>query len=213
MAFTDFSCVYYDDGDKLGKLLAYAALIPYVLILFHASAFYCRRDIHEAVIFAGLVLNEGVARALKHLLAHPRPPATCAKLDLCDEFGMPSSHTQCIAFAFAVHALLCARGFALKSLSTRLVEGFESIALLVATAMVATSRVYLGYHELEQVAAGACLGMLLGAATYATLSWKLWAGIASSPLGRFFHLKSTLTSSELDRLELEARFYRKLKPE
>eukprot|EP00198_Chlamydomonas_reinhardtii_P006870 XP_001696206.1 predicted protein [Chlamydomonas reinhardtii] len=82
MAFTDFSCVYYDDGDKLGKLLAYAALIPYVLILFHASAFYCRRDIHEAVIFAGLVLNEGVARALKHLLAHPRPPATCAKLDL-----------------------------------------------------------------------------------------------------------------------------------
>lgn len=43
MAFTEFTCVRYEEGDKLGKLLAYAALLPYVLILHHASRFYSRR--------------------------------------------------------------------------------------------------------------------------------------------------------------------------
>lgn len=43
MPYTDFACVRYEDGDKLGKLLAYASLLPLVLILHEASTFYSRR--------------------------------------------------------------------------------------------------------------------------------------------------------------------------
>lgn len=42
-AFTEFSCVRYPAGDAVGKLLAYVALIPYVVILHHASRLYSRR--------------------------------------------------------------------------------------------------------------------------------------------------------------------------
>lgn len=102
------------------------------------------REIHEGVILAGLVLNEGIARGLKHLLQHPRPAATCTALNVCDSFGMPSSHTQCIVFGAALHLLLCARQWERKSVSTRLVEGAEVAALVVAAALTAASRVYLG---------------------------------------------------------------------
>ncbi|GLC40952.1 hypothetical protein PLESTB_000963100 [Pleodorina starrii] len=206
MAFTDFSCVYYDEGDKIGKVLAYAALIPYVLILHHASRFYSRREVQEGVIVAAFVVNEGIARGLKHGLRHPRPTATCAKLDLCDSFGMPSSHTQCIAFAFALHLLLCLRGWGGKSLGTRLVEACEVLALAVATALTAASRVYLGYHSPDQVAAGALLGAAVGTACFGLLGWRGWDAVPRTHLGTLLHLKSVWRVS--DSLKHEAAWYR-----
>ncbi|EFJ52873.1 hypothetical protein VOLCADRAFT_86283 [Volvox carteri f. nagariensis] len=172
MAFTDFSCVFYEKGDALGKVLAYAALLPYVLILHHASQFYGRRLVQEGVIVAGFVMNEGIARGLKHGLRHPRPADTCAKLDLCDSFGMPSSHTQCIAFAFMLHFLLCMRSVGGKSLGTRLIEACEVVGLAFACLLTASSRVYLGYHTTDQVVVGGLLGLVIGATCFAVLGWR-----------------------------------------
>lgn len=191
----------YEEGDKLGKLLAYAALLPYVLILHHASRFYSRREVHEGVILAGLVLNEGIARGLKHLLQHPRPAATCTALNVCDSFGMPSSHTQCIVFGVALHLLLCARQWGKKSISTRLVEGAEVAALVVAAALTAASRVYLGYHDIVQVGAGAVLGLAFGAAWFGVLTLPVLEVVCASPLARFFHIRSTWHISDPVALE------------
>ena len=42
-AYTDFSCVLYNEGDAVGKVLAYASLLPLVLVVHHASTLYSRR--------------------------------------------------------------------------------------------------------------------------------------------------------------------------
>ncbi|GIL93021.1 hypothetical protein Vretimale_15453 [Volvox reticuliferus] len=209
MAFTDFSCVYYNEGDNLGKILAYAALLPYVLILHHASQFYGRRDIHEGVIVVAFVLNEGIARGLKHGLRHPRPTATCAKLDLCDSYGMPSSHTQSIAFAFMLHLLLHLRGWGGKSLGTRLIGACEVVGLGVAALLTASSRVYLGYHSIDQVVVGGLLGVAIGAMCFTVLGWRGWDLIPSTRFGTFLHLKICWGAS--DPLCQEAAWYRDLR--
>ncbi len=152
------------------------------------------------------VVNEGVARGLKHGLRHPRPPATCAKLDLCDSFGMPSSHTQCIAFALTLHLMLFARNLGTKSLGTRLVEGCEVLALAVATLLTATSRVYLGYHSVDQVIVGGLLGAVFGTACFAALGSGVWEGVGRTRLGALLHLKSTWHVP--DPLRHEAAWYR-----
>ncbi|GFR43353.1 hypothetical protein Agub_g4424 [Astrephomene gubernaculifera] len=206
MAITDFSCVYYEDGDPLGKLLAYSALLPYVLIVHHASRFYSRREVHEGVILSGLVLNEAVARGLKHALRHQRPAATCARLNLCNSYGMPSSHTQCIAFGLVLHTFLCLRLFRGKSAGTRLTEACEVLLLAVGTVLTAASRVYLGYHTLEQVAAGGLLGAVLGALCFWALGWRCWEGLAGCWLGRLLHLRGSWGLA--DPLAEEAEWYR-----
>ncbi|GLI70326.1 hypothetical protein VaNZ11_015281 [Volvox africanus] len=209
MAFTDFSCVYYNEGDTMGKILAYAALVPYVLILHHASQFYGRRDVYEGVIVAAFVLNESIARGLKHGLRHPRPIATCTKLDICDSFGMPSSHTQCIAFAFMLHLLLHLRGWGGKSLGTRLIGTCEVVGLAVAALLTAFSRVYLGYHSIDQVVIGGLLGGALGAVCFAILSWRGWDLIPSTRFGTLLHLKTSWVLS--DPLRQEAAWYNDLR--
>lgn len=166
---------------------------------------FSTRDVHELVLLAGFVVNEALARALKHVLKDPRPPAFCQRLDVCDEFGLPSAHTQCIAFGLALHALLCARKFDAKSAGTRLTQLVEVAGLAAATALTAASRVYLGYHTVPQVAAGAVLGLAMG---------TLWFGLASAlqpsygwaarqAWGRLLHLKDTWGAA--DALQVEAK--------
>lgn len=109
------------------------------------------RELHEAVVLAGFVVDEAVARGLKHVLRHARPVEFCATLNVCDSYGMPSSHTQCAFFAVAVHAYLAGRYWQFKSSGTRTIEALEVLALSAAAVAVAYSRVYLGYHATDQV--------------------------------------------------------------
>jgi hypothetical protein len=43
LAFTKLTCVHYERGDALGKLLAHASLLPVLLIVAQASRAYARR--------------------------------------------------------------------------------------------------------------------------------------------------------------------------
>ncbi len=130
---------------------------------------------HEAVFFAGCLANEALARLLKKVLKHPRPAATCARLQLCHSHGMPSSHTQMMAFVLALSACLALyrrrwlkpeltalKATRAKEAARAALAGAELLALAGATAVVAASRVYLGYHSPDQVAAGALVGGAFG---------------------------------------------------
>jgi hypothetical protein len=48
LKFTSFTCTHYDEGDTLGKLLAYAAITPLLLMFYRASRFYSRRRVRPA---------------------------------------------------------------------------------------------------------------------------------------------------------------------
>lgn len=164
---TSLTCVHYQRGDTLGKLLAHIALAPVLLLVFQFAKVYTRRELHEAVLLAGLVLEEALARALKHLVQHPRP-STCAMLHICHSHGMPSSHTS-MAFCWTTLAGCAAyRHCSRQRPASRLLCLLELAAYGSIAAGVAASRVYLGYHSMDQVAAGAVFGTLFG---------LLWAGV------------------------------------
>jgi len=158
---TSLTCVHYQRGDTMGKLLAHVALAPVLLLVFQFAKVYTRREVHEAVLLIGLVVEEALARGLKHLLQHPRP-ATCAMLHICHSHGMPSSHTSMMFCWVMIAWCTATRQFSKQSSASKLLVGLELLAYSSIAVGVATSRVYLGYHSLDQVAAGAAFGVLFG---------------------------------------------------
>ena len=83
-----------------------------------------------------------------------RPASSCERLGNCREYGMPSSHTQLMAFAFVTYMLLITRAPASNLAAVRLQRGFhfaQGAVLGLLSGAVAYSRIYLGYHSLSQV--------------------------------------------------------------
>lgn len=155
------------------------------------------REVHNLVLLAGFVATETIARALKHIVAQPRPD-TCRNLGICHSHGMPSSHTACIVFALAMQAMLSFRH------RQRWAKGFTSsfgyfwkLLELAGTAagacLVAYSRQYLGYHSWEQVGAGACLGACMALVWYPLMhaASPLYGRVAGLPLFSHLHFKDT----------------------
>ncbi|KAF6251807.1 phosphatidic acid phosphatase type 2/haloperoxidase, partial [Scenedesmus sp. NREL 46B-D3] len=165
---TSLSCAQYHPGDSIGKLLAHVSLCPVLLLCFQLSKVYTRRELHEAVLLVGLVLEEGVARALKHLMKHPRP-ATCSMLNLCHSHGMPSSHTSMMFAYLAVSSCIALQLSRQRGTVSRVLAAAEQLALAAAAVGVGCSRVYLGYHSGDQVLAGALLGSVFGVAWFGVL--------------------------------------------
>ena len=88
------------------------------------------------------------------LLGSCRPADLCERLGNCHEYGMPSSHTQLMAFAFVLYMLLVTRAPASTLAAGRAQRGFQlaqGAVLGLLTAAVAYSRIYLGYHSPSQV--------------------------------------------------------------
>jgi dolichyldiphosphatase len=212
---TSATCVMYASGDSAAKILAYASLVAYAALLFTACVAYNRRQVpggllHACVclggitqpaalaaiprrhigwmlVMAGFVINELVARILKRILNQARPAANCIQLDTCNEPGMPSSHTACMAFAAALRICNWTPPLSAFDAALAVVECCGLMALAVITAV---SRVYLGYHTVPQVLAGAALGAVFG------LAWSLVLvclrparrRVVNSSLGHWLHL-------------------------
>ncbi|KAI8477227.1 MAG: hypothetical protein J3K34DRAFT_107063 [Monoraphidium minutum] len=196
MAYTKLTCVHYGRGDLLGKALAHASLLPVLLLCGQAAKVYTRREVHEGFVLVGLLLSEAAARGLKHLLRSPRPPASCALLGVCDAHGMPSSHTT-MMFSYLMLTSAIAVGLAARQRpAARAWAALELGGVGMATALVAASRVYLGYHSPAQVAAGAALGCALGGAWFLAMrsagAAGLFAGLAGwAPAARLLLAKDT----------------------
>jgi dolichyldiphosphatase len=164
------------------------------------------RDTHEIFALMGLVLNEGVARALKHMLLHPRPAEWCHLLGTCGSHGMPSSHSQCMFFALALYGSLYARHARIRTAFSAFIGAAEVLAVAAGAVVVAYARVHLHYHSIDQVVAGAVLGTLLGLA-WAQLMQMLapaYTALSDSWLGRLVELKDTWAVAEPLRIERDA---------
>jgi membrane-associated phospholipid phosphatase len=125
------------------------------------SAFNQRK---QAMILLLAYISSGItAQLLKHAFNHPRPKLFFEQSKISFHFieniriytedSFPSGHT---ASAFAMATV-----FSLFNYDKR----FSLLALLLA-AMEGYSRVYLGQHFLEDLAAGAFIGILFGMIGY-----------------------------------------------
>ncbi|KAG8648499.1 hypothetical protein MANES_08G004124v8 [Manihot esculenta] len=171
--------VRYQRGDRLGHFLAWVSLVPVFISL---GGFIChfifRRELQGMFFALGLLISQFISELIKKSVQQARPE-TCIFLEMCDSHGWPSSHSQYMFFFATYFTLLTFKGIGLT----------ELLAVLTMQ-----SRVYLGYHTVAQVFAGATLGILLGAAWFWMVNYKLFyffPVIEESRFGRMFYVKDT----------------------
>jgi len=154
-----------------GKFLAVASLSPIFTVAYSIAHFLSQRELFDFALTVGIFLNECLAQWLKHLIKEERPKS-CERVDFCDTHGMPSSHAQLAFFNSAVSVLVLLRRWKhVKKYQCQ--EGGEKARLDALSAslslmtvpiaiLVGYSRVELGYHTIEQVVAGAAIGLTFG---------------------------------------------------
>ncbi|KAL5740740.1 hypothetical protein ACOSQ2_029920 [Xanthoceras sorbifolium] len=183
--------VRYRKGDQLGHFLAWVSLVPVFISLGgFVSHFIFRRELQGIFFAIGLIISQFVNEFIKRSVQQARPE-TCALLEMCDSHGWPSSHSQYMFFFAVYFSLLSCKGIGLWGIKNRLFLNVLHWSLAVLTMF---SRVYLGYHTVAQVFAGATLGILVGAGWFWVVNsvlFRYFSDIEESALGKYFCLKDT----------------------
>lgn len=111
------------------------------------------------LLAAAMVVQLVCSLVLKAAVARPRPPDLSQSVPgSVVTHSFPSGHTM--GAATLVTALVCLLGVAQGRSATW--WWVASSGAVVVTALVAVSRLYLGYHFLTDVVAGAALGFAVG---------------------------------------------------
>ncbi|KAK6779598.1 hypothetical protein RDI58_021782 [Solanum bulbocastanum] len=195
--------VRYRKGDPLGHFLAWVSLVPVFISLGgFISHFIFRRELQGMFFALGLIISQFINEIIKKSVQQARPE-TCALLEMCDSHGWPSSHSQYMFFFAVYFTLLTYKKLGLIFRNQLLVA-----VVLVWPMSVLTmySRVYLGYHTVAQVFAGAALGAVLGGAWFWIVNnvlSGLFPAIEESAFGRFFYVKDTSHIPNVLRFEYE----------
>jgi dolichyldiphosphatase len=182
MRYLELTSVRFQEGDIVGQSLALISVVPIFIMAQYVALIAFRRDWQTICFFAGQLLNECLNLCLKVSIRAPRP-AGCE----LSSYGMPSSHSQFMTFlatSIALYLLRRTRCPLWEKLV--IISGAGSLA-----AAVSLSRVYLRYHTSDQVAAGAILGVVAGAAwfvVYQQALEPLGPRLMRSFLGRTFKL-------------------------
>ncbi|CAA7389452.1 unnamed protein product [Spirodela intermedia] len=202
--------VRYRRGDSLGHFLAWVSLIPVFISLGGFVAhFLFRRELQGMFFALGLFISQILNELVKKSVQQSRPE-TCVALEMCDSHGWPSSHSQYMFFFAVYFSLLAFRGV---GISTRASKVFVAAVSWPLALLTMYSRVYLGYHSVAQVFAGATLGIVLGILWYWVVNSLLidyFPAIEESALGRFFYIKDTSHITDVLKFEYDnARAARK----
>jgi dolichyldiphosphatase len=183
--------VRYQRGDPLGHFLAWVSLVPVFISLGgFVSHFFFRRELQGMFFALGLIISQFINEFVKTSVQQARPE-TCALLETCDSLGWPSSHSQYMSFFAVYFTLLTCKGIGFWDTTNKWVVNFWPWCLAIFTMY---SRVYLGYHTVAQVFAGAILGVFLGALWFWVVNSVLSAyfpAIEDSAFGRMFYVKDT----------------------
>ena len=128
------------------------------------AALLTARDGFTARLLVGAACNAAGARALKRVLAQPRPAK--AKREGAATYGLPSSHAHLLFFlACSLSAALAGRAVTpAPAWATELLPGARGAAaqaaLLAGAALLSLWRVVIERHTVPQVAAGVVTGSL-----------------------------------------------------
>nr|XP_010937827.1 lipid phosphate phosphatase gamma [Elaeis guineensis] len=184
--------VRYRRGDSLGHFLAWVSLIPVFISLGgFVTHFLFRRELQGLCFALGLLVSQVLSELIKTSVRQSRP-ATCAALEMCDSHGWPSSHSQYMFFFATYLTLLCYKGVVgVSSPRSRL---FFAVLPWPPAVLTLYSRVYLGYHTVAQVFAGATLGLVLGVGWFWIVNGMLveyFPAIEESAIGRLLYIKDT----------------------
>ncbi|KAF9583076.1 Dolichyldiphosphatase 1 [Lunasporangiospora selenospora] len=192
--------VQFAQDDILSKLFAYVTLSPLAIVCGYAAVILTSRDIKPAIMFAGQLANEVVNQILKRLVRQARPTDY-----LGDGYGMPSSHSQFMAyFATYTAILMYRRGLAPGAMMPHVVSGLVTVWAL----LVVYSRVHLYYHTWQQVVAGTICGIVFATSYYLCVDKilrprGLFTWLLEHPLAKIFYVRDTDSIPDMAKFDWE----------
>eukprot|EP00164_Ancoracysta_twista_P006139 GFYU01008491.1.p1 GENE.GFYU01008491.1~~GFYU01008491.1.p1 ORF type:complete len:218 (-),score=23.27 GFYU01008491.1:51-704(-) len=148
----------YEQGDKVGKAMAWVSLLPILIGFGFGMHFLFVRDINSIITLAGVICSTAFNVVLKNALKEPRPEG-CERHD----YGLPSDHAQFTFFVATVFMMSLLRRQLPKHRASNAVK---ILAMYGVCVLVAFSRVYLRYHTEKQVLLGGTLGIIIGVIWY-----------------------------------------------
>jgi|SRR5690554_5923890 len=158
-------------------------LLP-VLIAVGAAAWgwRARKWVDPALLVGAMVASTAISMLVKTLIGRARPEESFQLTPGLEEsFSFPSGHTTGAATLVLVTAYLAWRG----RRSTRALIAW-TVGAAATLVLVGGSRLYLGYHFLSDVLAGACVGLLvLGLVMCVDRSLALRSGAAPGTTGSY----------------------------
>ncbi|KAF9974222.1 hypothetical protein BGZ73_002408 [Actinomortierella ambigua] len=200
--------VQFNQDDIISKLLAYITLSPLAILCGYVSVTLTRRELTPAVMLIGQLLNECINFVLKRIVKQARPTEV-----LGDGYGMPSSHSQFMAyFATYIILLMYKRGAPAGAVIPHVV----SVVVVIWAALVIYSRVHLYYHTWQQVVAGTICGVVIGAAWFSFVNHFLRPrgyldAILDTPVCQWAYIRDTEYMPDAYRREWELwREWRKM---
>jgi dolichyldiphosphatase len=198
---TLFDVRYDPDHGLLGQLMAWASMVPVLLVVAFVAIAVVHPDLYFLAFFAALLGSQGVGWVLKQLFRQARPDGS-----YLHGYGLPSAHAHFMSFVLAYALLHLWRRAGLAGPTPRL-RRLLSAGLIVTALLVWLSRVYMGVHSVEQVGLGMLTGTLLGLLSfflverYAPL---LFPALEAHPLGRWLRLRDSTAVPNALRAEYEA---------
>ncbi|VEU24238.1 DEKNAAC105413, partial [Brettanomyces naardenensis] len=102
----DHTYIVYDPSRPETLVLALSSIFPILILVFLFSWFLVTREIECCIIAGGQVINDFISTILKDCIQFERPVnGQIFKKEGRLVYGMPSSHSQFVAF-FSVYILL-----------------------------------------------------------------------------------------------------------
>lgn len=199
-----FSLTYllYDEGDLLGYVMCIFSLLPILIMFSYGILLMFRRELHILSLTLGQLLNDVICLWMKKWIKQPRPNTAVTLLGRFD-YGMPSQHSQFIFFCSAY--LICCLIWRMTLGPVSRLTGM--VVLAFTSIIVAYSRVYLGYHSLVQVEAGAVLGSAFAIVwfwfTQRVLQPTVFGYIHSSRVFQYFYLRDSYPIPNVLKFEHE----------
>ncbi|CAF1972045.1 unnamed protein product [Rotaria magnacalcarata] len=186
--------IEYREGDKLGFILAWFSMLPFIYIVSLCTLIIFRRDVQTIMYFGGFCVSEVCNYALKRFFKQARPERTRDRMGLYEVHGMPSDHAQTFFYFMtylAIFVILKSQmpgSPHIRSIRNRVLVFTQ----LIVAVIVAYSRVYLHYHTVAQVVVGAFFGTALGCGWYYFVNYHFMqyaSLITDHPLGKYFLIR------------------------
>ncbi|CAF3890629.1 unnamed protein product [Rotaria sp. Silwood2] len=164
--------IEYQDGDKLGFVLAWFSMLPFIYIVALCTLIIFRRDVQTKCIF---------------VLARDR-------MDYYEIHGMPSGHSQSFFYFMTYLAIFVILKSQIPG-ATYICSIRHRCFILVqfiAAILVAYSRVYLYYHTVAQVVVGGFIGTIFACIWYYLINYqfiKYVPFIIDQPLAKYLLIR------------------------
>jgi dolichyldiphosphatase len=163
----DHTYILYAPGSFVLSLpLAACSLLPILVLVFLFSWHILTRELEPCLFAFGHVCNDIISGIFKKIFKYPRPiNGQIFKQDSGLAWGMPSSHSQFMAFWFTYTFFMYIKNNPNKRFSKIEKIIFTIISINVVLLVVA-SRIIFEYHNWNQINVGLLLGSSLACIYY-----------------------------------------------